>query len=124
MTPQRSATELGKLRPRGGVAHRAGVSGETCSLQAQGGATEHPGQVQEVDLFAPALRPPLCIWGVGGARDILVRTEGPGERTQLHGERAQGLLGGMRGPGPLPGPGGGGGLGVLVGQGDAASGTH
>ena len=67
---------------------------------------------------------PLCIWRVGGWGDILVRTEVPGERAQLHGERIQDLLGRMRGPGPLPVPGGGGGLGVLLGEGDAAWGTH
>ena len=39
---------------QGGLAG-LGVSGETCSLQAQGGATEHPGQVQEVVLFAPEI---------------------------------------------------------------------
>ena len=69
MTSQWSATELGKLRPRDGVTHWSGVSGETCSLQAQGGATEHPGQVQEVVLFAPVLRPAalhLEGGGVGG----------------------------------------------------------
>ena len=116
MTSQWSATELGKLRPRDGVTHWSGVSGETCSLQAQGGATEHPGQVQEVDLFAPVLCPDALHLGVGGAGDVLVRTEGPGERAQLHGESAQGLLGGCGGQGLFLCPEEGAGLGCEWGR--------
>lgn len=83
-----------------------GSVGRPMGLQAQGGAAECPGQVQEVVLFAPPPRPcrsasggwVVARQGGGAGGHFSGRTEGPGERDQLSGKQVQGL-GRMRGQG-------------------------
>lgn len=113
----------------GGLPGRGSV-GRPLGLQAQDGAAEHPGQVQEVVLFVPPPRPchsesggwVVTRQGDGGGAHFSGRTEGPGERGQLSGKQVQGL-GGTRGQGLSLYRDVGVGLGAN-GEGNAASGPH